>query len=140
MYLKNKPRRYRNWLTKQVNGACGCHGHMSKWLRKERNREIKDERPSCGEPESSTHATICEDPDRAALYRDSVSKVEQWMQKSTTEPGLRSMLVSYLKTWQSSDEQPATKRSAASVVSDDEQIRKNRWGTRQTWVGLPHGR
>ena len=39
----------------------------------------------------------CEDPDRTALYRDSVSKVEQWIQKSTTEPRLRSMLVSYLK-------------------------------------------
>ena len=70
---------------------------MSKWLRKERNREIKDECPSSGEAEPSTQATRCEDPDRTALYRDSVSKVEQWMQKSTTEPGLRSMLVSYLK-------------------------------------------
>ena len=28
---------------------------------------------------------------------DSVSKVEHWMQKNTTEPGLRRMLVSYLK-------------------------------------------
>ena len=70
---------------------------MSKRLREERNREIKYECPSCGEPEPSTHATRCEDPDRTALYRDSVSKVEHWMQKSTTEPGLRCMLVSYLK-------------------------------------------
>ena len=33
-YLKNKPRRYRNWLTKQANVVCGCHGHLSKWLGK----------------------------------------------------------------------------------------------------------
>ena len=32
-----------------------------------------------------------------ALFRESVSKVEHWMQKNTTEPGLRCMLVSYLK-------------------------------------------
>ena len=49
-YLKNKLRRYRNWLTKQANRACGCHGHLTKWLRKERNRKIKDECPSCGKP------------------------------------------------------------------------------------------
>ena len=80
-YLKNKSRRYQNWATKQANGACGCHEYLSKWLRKERNREIKDEYLSCGESEPSTHATRCEDPDRMALFRDSVSKVEHWMQK-----------------------------------------------------------
>ena len=80
-YLRNKPRRYRNWLTKQANETCGCHDHLSKWLRKERNREIKDECPSCGEPEPSTHATRCEDPDRTAIFMDSVSKVDHWMQK-----------------------------------------------------------
>ena len=25
-YIKTKLRRYRNWLTKQANRACGCHG------------------------------------------------------------------------------------------------------------------
>ena len=72
-YLKNKPRCYRNWLTKQVNRVCGCHGHLLKWLRKDRNREIHDECPSCGNPEPSTHVTRCEDPDRTALFMDSVS-------------------------------------------------------------------
>ena len=32
-----------------------------------------------------------------ALFMDSVSKVEHWIRKNTTEPGLRRMLVSYLK-------------------------------------------
>ena len=105
-HLKTKPRRYQNWLTKQANGACGYHGHLSKWPRKDRNREIKDECPSCGKPEPPTHVTRCEDPDRTTLFMDSVSKVEQWLQKNTTELGLQRMLSSVVpqKTWGSSDE------------------------------------
>ena len=96
-HTKTKLRRYQDWLTKQANGACACHGHLLKWLRKDGDREIKDECPCCGRPEPSTHVTRCEVPDRKALFMDSVSKVEQWLQKNTTEPGLQRMLVSYLK-------------------------------------------
>ena len=94
---------------------------MSKWLKKERNRETKDECPSCGEPEQSTHATRCEAPDRSALLKDSVSKVEHWMQKNTTEPGLRCMLVSYLKERgkvQMSDLLPSTEEGVSHQMTN----------------------
>ena len=76
-YLKNKPRGYRNELTKQVNVACDCHGHMSKWLRKKRNREIKDECPSCGEAEPYTQATRCEDSDGNLMFACDGSYMEK---------------------------------------------------------------
>ena len=86
--------------TNQDNIGTGRQNRQTEravWLRKERNREIKDKCPSCGEPEPSTHSARCEGPDRTALFMDSVSKVQHWMQKNATEPGLRRMLVSYLK-------------------------------------------
>ena len=61
------------------------------------NREIKDDCLSCGKPKPSTHVTRCEVPGRTALFVDSVSKLEHWLQKNTTEPGLQRMLVLYLK-------------------------------------------
>ena len=41
--------------------------------------------------------TRCEDPDRTALFIDSVSKVEQWLRKNITEPGLHRMIVLYIR-------------------------------------------
>ena len=45
-FMKKKQRQFRNWLTKQSNGACACNDHLFKW-----KDDTKDEYPSCGKQE-----------------------------------------------------------------------------------------
>ena len=96
-FMKHRPRQYRNWLTKQTNGACGCHGHRAKWKKQQDKDPVIDACPNCGAPEPSTHATRCTDKQRKTLFEDSVEEVDKWMIENDTEPDLQHMVKSYLR-------------------------------------------
>ena len=56
--MKRFPRLFRNWVTKQVSGMCGCTSARAHWV-----KDVVDKCPSCGKPgDTSTHVTRCEDP------------------------------------------------------------------------------
>ena len=91
--MKSFPRLFRNWVTKQVSGMCGCTSARSHWV-----KDLVDKCPSCGKPgDTSTHVTRCEDPARVITFDRSVDALALWMKEAETEPNLMTMVITYLK-------------------------------------------
>ena len=66
--MKLFPRLFRNWVTKQVSGMCGCTSARVHWV-----KDLADKCPSCGKPgDTSTHVTICEDAARVITFEKSI--------------------------------------------------------------------
>ena len=90
--MKSYPRKFRNWVTKQASGMCGCTSARAKW-----DKDVEDKCPSCGEKgDTSTHVTRCQDPGRKQLLKDSINQIATWMDDNNTEPHLADMIKSYM--------------------------------------------
>ena len=64
--MKSYPRQFRNWVTKQASGMCGCTSVRARW-----DKDVEDKCPSCGEQgDTSTHVTRCKDPGRRQLLKE----------------------------------------------------------------------
>ena len=58
--MKAFPRGFRNWVTKQVSGMCGCTGVKCRWT-----NNFVNKCSSCGGPnDTMTHITRCPDQER----------------------------------------------------------------------------
>ena len=90
--MKTCPRRFRNWVTKQVSGMCGCTAARDCWV-----KDLVDMCPSCGKKgDTSTHVTRCDDPGRETVFKGSVTELTKWMRENDTEPHLLTMISTYL--------------------------------------------
>ena len=90
--MKSFPRRFRNWVTKQVSGMCGCTAARAHWI-----KDLEDKCPSCGNKgDTTTHVTRCKEPGRKAVFEGSVAELTKWMQENDTEPHLQTMISTYL--------------------------------------------
>ena len=90
--MKSFPRRFRNWVTKQISGMCGCTSARACWV-----KDLEDKCPSCGNKgDTSTHVTRCDDPGRISVFKGSVKELAKWMKENDTEPHLMTLISTYL--------------------------------------------
>jgi hypothetical protein len=129
--MKSFPRRFRNWVTKQVSGMCGCTAARAHWI-----KDLVDKCPSCGKKgDTSTHVTRCEDPGREAVFRGSVAELTKWMQENDTEPHLLIMISTYLLARENDTMESITKKMHNDLPEYYSKIRLERMAKVQDRLG-----
>jgi hypothetical protein len=91
--VKQKPKGFQLWLSKQSIGICATQKNMAKI------QDILDDRcPTCGKQgEDSKHLNRCSNPGRVKLFRDGVRHLCKWMAaRNQTDPELIFWVNEYL--------------------------------------------
>jgi hypothetical protein len=90
--LHDLPRLFQVWAAKRILGVAGTMQFLS-------HQDMRSPLcPSCQEClELCKHIARCPDTVRTYAFMQSVTGVEIWMEKNSTHPDLRSLLLKYLR-------------------------------------------
>ena len=91
--LRDKPRMYHVWYSKQTSGWCATGAKLAQW-----DSSADSRCPNCyGLDEDADHLLQCRSAHRTALLQKSISELSEWMDLNATHPVLAKLVRFYLQ-------------------------------------------
>jgi hypothetical protein len=92
--MKESKRNTRVFASKHVSGMCGVGKFMARWTLRDNNLC-----PRCRQLEDAPHVWVCKGCDSDTIWRQSLEKLEQWMNTVDTNPDIQHAILYYLQRW-----------------------------------------